>query len=227
MPYKLWDSGAKVEVPRVTEVIRRGMPKSKVIEWDLNRHIIAALEHPPTKALKRASRVAAVRRRCAMDDRAARRGTRVHAAIARYYLTGEPGTLLAADEPLFARWLEWARRGPWVDVQGGYVEQTVCALDHSFAGTLDLMTGDTVVDWKTTDDCPAEPYPDNVAQLGAYSAARLIVDEDRVITGEWMPKVTRGLLVYISPRGVRPYPVDIARAQELFGAVKRVAEARP
>lgn len=232
MTYPLRTADGVVNLRRVTEVIRSGMPKPALCEWELREAVKFTLHHfvkgPDDD--ERAKRILSMFR---STRRHAERGTEVHKIIAAALRgTWEP----ARNEHLpylraFSHWLEDSGRGRPVV----WVEQTLWDAE-GIAGTVDAVfsTG-LLVDWKTTEKLPEVPrvWPDHLAQLGAYASMTRCLSR-RTARGLYYdggpcPTVTEAAVVTLDSTGAyceaRLSKEELEDAKALWLHVKAVAEA--
>ena len=236
-PHKLTLSGggAVREVPRVTEIIRAGLPSPALRAWELRGVVDWAMDH---YGIVRARGPEAAISGFHRDSRgAAERGSAVHRWIA-VILRGEPPPALAMSQRGYTRaFTSWMV--DHVDESPGHlVEQRLCDDKISVAGTADYVRDGVLYDWKTVGERPsAEPplWPNQIAQLGAYAAMKYLVDDDglvRVLGDPHVrlaPRITRAAIVRLYPDGSY-HQIDLGTealmdAITLWYAVKKVAAA--
>lgn len=239
MTYPLRTTEGIVNLRRVTEVIRLGMPKPALHEWELREAIAFTLQcrnrdryvdRPPELVIR------GILRDWRSTRRHAERGTEVHKVIAAALRgTWEPtrnehlGYLRA-----FSAWLRTSGLGD----KAAYIEQTVWD-GETIAGTADaFFTTGFLIDWKTTEKLRQYPtneriWPDHLAQLGAYaSMTRYLVR--RTSRGPFTddgpcPTVTEAAIVTLDSTGAfceaRLSKEELEDAKALWLHVKAVAEA--
>ena len=197
MPYRLiLDDGAVVTVPRVTEVVEAGMPKPAIVAWERRGAVRWAADHPvaarhdPDAALRGFQR----------QQHAAQRGQTLHAWIAAMVAEEPMSPLPASHRGYQEAFSAWAEEHHPV-LAGALLEQTLCDYAGTVAGRADCILADGhLIDWKTTETLADRPWPDHVAQLGAYaSMVRLVDDKGRV--GEISPFVAKASVVQLVSNG--------------------------
>ena len=198
-------TGARV--PGVTTIISDGIPKPALINWAANATADAAINRwdelasmPPAARLKTLQTA-----RYEDKDRAAKRGTEVH-AFAERLIAGQ--TVQAPDEiaghvEAYARFLdEFA-------VKAVHVEFSIASYRHGYAGTGDLIADVTVagttrrllMDIKTT---RSGIFGEVALQLAAYRYADVLIEG---ATEQEMPLVDGCAAIHVRSDGYDLVPV--------------------
>lgn len=216
MTYKIKVAGRLTPAARVTEVIRQTLAAPALNQWMLEQ--VAQYAQHATNGQRMAATpkelVAAWR---GSSRGAAERGSRIHAYAAACLTGGVPATPTPSERGYALAFTNWL-----ADHQGYEpvaVEQTVTTgkTIHPVAGTFDALftDGDDLVlcDWKTCEETPpAQPYLNQVTQVGAYADMRLRLLPDGSTTGI-VPRPTRAFVVYLTPRGYVEREVDLEQAE--------------
>jgi hypothetical protein len=173
-------------------------------------------------------------------ERAANRGTQVHTYLERA-LRGQPMET-AFDDPSGQPYLDAIKA--FLDAyQPEMVAAELVCINRNLNGVGYGGTGDGIVrfptldstrkvDWKSRGiDSDHGAYPEEAAQLGAYSSADYYIAEGPTRTRLPMD-IDGGLIVSIKPDGVRLYPIDLDKARIQWEAlhawwVARRAEREP
>lgn len=194
----------------VTKLIGDGFPKPALINWAANTTASYAIDHwnqlstePVSERMRKLKSA-----RFAERDRAARRGTEVH-ALAERLIRGDEVEVpdeLAGHVESYVRFLDTWKPRPVL------VETVVASRRWRYAGTLDMVVdlpdGQRVIaDIKTT---RSGIYPETAYQLAAYAHAETYLDADG--TEQPMPElgITGALGVWVRGDGVDVHPVDIS-----------------
>ena len=227
-PYKITlPDGTTTEARRVTEVIRAGMPRLALHEWELRG--VAEFARSQGGQFGDIRQLIAAWRKA--NSGAANRGTAVHKWIAATLTGALTPALLSSQAGYKLAWTNWwadCDLAPEHQTHGDVlVEQTLCSADRTIAGTADLIWGSTLIDWKTVEKNPdAAPWPDHLAQMGAYSTMPYVVDPNGRAT-EWAPEIEEARIVRLCSDGTYHEHVltgdDLLRAQALWEAVQYVA----
>ena len=221
-------TGRTVTADRVTHVIRRGMPSPFLERWKLREAVRYALTNPPMTVGD--DDLDAVIKAWASDSlRHSRRGTNIHRLIA-HWLT-EPVVGVEVPEEFAGYWhafLTWmgGKHGKSLPSGDLRIEQTLLDTSCSVAGTADLIAGDVLVDWKTSEKhWSGPPWPDHIAQVGAYSSMKWTVDT-RTVSGP-APQIKRAMIVRLCADGTSHTTVlespDLMAARSLWRHVREVA----
>lgn len=230
MPYKLiLPTGKTRKVPRVTEILRAGMPKPAVYDWELRGVATWAAAHP--EVVEQEGPDVAISGFRA-GNTAAARGRAVHGWIAAY-LKHENLPPLFPDEmgytDAFKRWFDahFDGRRPH-DMR---VEQTLTDSDITVAGTADCIVGRQLYDWKTVgsrEDREAHIWPDHLAQLGAYASMTRPVVTGQVGRVSWPDIEVASIVRLYSDGSHRTHTItgpELDDAIRLWRAVRQVAAA--
>ena len=238
-PYKItMPTGDVRSLPRVTEVIRAGMPRPALQEWELREVVKWAQGFPDFTHSHSASEIIAAWRK---DHRKhADRGTAVHRWIAAILRGDPPPAMLASHSGYKIAFMNWMSDPDWsrhLERDRCMVEQTLASWDYGVAGTADLIVlypdGKGVLyDWKTVDGKPGDDgapmWPQQLAQLGAYASMDLLV-EDGVVIGAEVPLIHAASVVRLyvdgSYRVLTVEGVGLEGARDLWDAVRTVARA--
>lgn len=227
-PYHLQlPTGAIRDVPRVTEVIRHGMPKPQLHEWEIREALKWAAPMEATEMDDAAAtRVIASWRRD--HSRHANRGTAVHKWIAAVLAGTTQPALLSSQSGYKASFVDWMVEHLGGDMRGALVEQTLTDARATVAGTADFVFDGHLYDWKTSEHDDPRLWPDQVAQLGAYALLTRLVDAGGHVGGA-APVVRRASIVRLFADGThRTFTLagdDLTEAISLWMAVRRVARA--
>lgn len=219
-------SGAWVTAERVTQVIRRGMPSPFLERWKLREAVRFALLNPTLGASD--EDVKSVLAAWQSDSaRHSQRGTDVHRLIARWL--GDP--IVDLDVPperagYFAAFMDWIGKHRTLPTDW-LIEQTLLDGSCTVGGTADLIAGDVLIDWKTSEKHDTSPpYADHIAQVGAYSSMKHLVDDKRV--SGLMPTIRRAMIVRLCADGTSHTTTlegaDLSQAQALWRHVREVAK---
>ncbi len=208
-----YTDGAGTRVPGVTTIIGDGTPKPALINWAANATADAAVNRwDELSDMPPAQRLSALRSaRYDEKDRAANRGTQVH-ALAERLIKGE--TVQAPDEiaghvEAYARFLDEFR------VTAVHVEFSVASYRFGYAGT-----GDLIGDFMTSDGprrllCDIKTnrsgiFGETALQLAAYRFADvLIIDGEE----EEMPPVDGCAAIHVRGDGYSFIPVTAGEAE--------------
>lgn len=202
---------------RVTEVIRSGMPRPALVNWELRQCVDYATRCSETDVDLIISEWRRGRQPH-MD-----RGTHIHRYTASL-LTGSPPPALMPSQKGYAvaatAWI--VDRLPALG-EALYVEHRVTTPWGTVAGTLDAMfSSGVIVDWKTAEaKHTGAAWPDQEAQLGAYASLRFSTE------GGWhsLPEATGALVVRLFSDGTyAEAEVDLDRGVELWQTARRMAE---
>lgn len=215
-------TGARV--PGVTSILSDGVPKPALINWAANATAEAAVDQwdeladlPVAQRLKRLQGA-----RWAEKDRAANRGTEVH-ALAEQLIKGETvhaGDEIAGHVEAYARFLDEFQ------VQAVEVEFAVVSHRHGYAGTGDLIADLAIngggaqrwlLDLKTT---RSGIFGETALQLAAYRHADALLAPDG--TERPMPPVQGCAAVHIRGDGYSLIPV--AADEQVFRTFLYVAQ---
>lgn len=200
-------------VPGATTIIGGGIPKPALINWAGNATAEAAIDRwdelgdlPPSQRLKVLQKA-----RYEDRDRAADRGTEVHAA-AEQLVKGE--TVEVAEE-IHGHVEAYAQFLTDFEVAPVHVEVSIASYKHGYAGTLDLIADIThmgarrrlLMDIKTT---RSGIFGEVALQLAAYRYADVLIDD----TGEHpMPEVEGCAAIHVRGDGYDLIPVTADKAQ--------------
>ena len=221
-------TGREVTADRVTHIIRRGMPSPFLERWKLKEAVRFALTNPPLGVGD--DDLDAVIKAWASDSlRHSRRGTNIHRLIAHWLTDPVVGIEVPEEhEGYWHAFLTWlgGKHGKGLPSGDLRIEQTLLDASCSVAGTADLIAGDVLVDWKTAEkNWSGPPWPDHVAQVGAYASMRYTVD-DRTVSGR-APQITRAMIVRLCADGTSHTTVlespDLLAARSLWRHVREVA----
>lgn len=232
MTYKLTlPTGATHEVPRVTEVIRAGMPKPALHLWELRGVSDYSVRHPDLDAdLAIAGWRKSVRH-------AAKRGTAVHKWIAAILNGDRPPALLASQSGYKKAFTDWmvdnlcpATGGRWSPRGQDHVEQTLTDTQVTVAGTADFICNGRLYDWKTSEKRSDKGvWPDHIAQLGAYTSMTRLVNDGQIGLPAIVPLVHTASIVRLYADGTYDTTTfagdDLRDAINLWHAVRTVARA--
>lgn len=205
------DEGEPVD--GVTRIIGEGVPKPALVDWAARETAGYALDHWETLgAMGSADRLRAMERgRFDRQKAATVRGTTVHDLAARL-LHGEQvevdDALVGHVDACLSFLEQW-------HVDEIAVEAMVVNREWRYAGTLDLLAyvdgndlagddlGIAVVDWKTGG---SGVFAETALQLAAYAHAEAYVVEG---VEHELPKIGRGLAVWLRADGYDVLPLDI------------------
>lgn len=156
-------------------------------------------------------------------NRAASRGTDVHAIADHYAKTGEIGEITEHNGYVDAMRAFFADHQPMPVL----AECTVFA-ELGYAGSFDMVCrlpalGDTlcILDYKTSKAI----YPDTAAQLAAYANAEQYIDEHDTLHP--MPKIETGVVVRFGANGdYEVQQADLAAGWQLFKAAHAIHTAQ-
>lgn len=164
-------------VPGVTTVTDGGLPKKALIDWAGNSTAAYAVDNwdelaklPPTARLKRIQGG-----RYEDKDRAANRGTEVH-ALAEKLITGEEVKIpeeIAGHAESYVHFLDE------FDPQPILIEGTVYSIKHGYAGTLDLIADFPTIGKRLLVDLKTNRsgiFGETALQLAGYRYAEKYVD---------------------------------------------------
>lgn len=206
-------TGESVVARRVTEVIRSAMAKPALQEWELRQVATWCLASTYPAGTDPRTAIAEWR---TFSRTAANRGTKVHKWICAQ-LTGAPTTALDKTlMPYADAWCKWlAAHAPGAP---DLCETTLVERGFEVAGTADAVFGNLLVDFKASERGSEKPWPDHVAQLGAYASMPLTADLDPA------PVVDRVQIVSLhADRTYRVHEVSINRALRLWRACRTIA----
>lgn len=202
------DDGDKID--GVTTLISEGLPKPFLIPYAANVTASYAVDHwdqlaaePVSERIKKLKSA-----RFGDRDRAARRGTEVH-ALAERLIHGEeidvPDDLAGHVESYVSFLDTWKPRPVLVETQ-------VASRRWHYAGTLDAVIDlpdgrRMIMDIKTT---RSGIYPETAYQLAAYANAEIYLDQDG--NEQSFPElgITGALGVWVRSDGYDVHPVDIS-----------------
>ncbi len=227
MPYQIVDAtGALHEVPRVTEVVKAGMPRPELAEWELRNVAKWAAEHPSLVRVFGVDKAISEVRKVGREKMA--RGTAVHRYMQALFTGEAPPALLRSYDGYKRACTDFLTEyGP---VSPALVEQTLTDDGLTVAGTADLIArvgpwGAVLLDWKTVeDDSGGDLWPDQLAQLGAYASMACLVDDGKVAGPA--PFVTQAAVVRLCSTGrYRVLWATVEEAKDHWRAVRRVARA--
>lgn len=232
MPYKLTlPTGEVRTVPRVTEVVRAGMPRPALHEWELREVVKFTANYTRGRVASYEDVIAAWRR---TQARHANRGTAVHKWIAAILKGEVPPALMSSQSGYKVAFTSWMVEH---DIAGGLVEQTLTDLEVTVAGRPDFIYQGHLYDWKTVEKRKDDekPYSDQIVQLGAYASMFHLVT-DGVVTARRAramfrsaPRVDAASVVRLYADGTHETWTLEGRslhdAVDLWLAVRRVAQA--
>lgn len=159
-----------VPVPSVTTILNQGMAKPALVGWAGETTALYAVDHwQELNRLKPATRYKRIREaRFNQTRNATLRGSQLHEA-AEAIVQGKPYTIPADSRPQAEAYARF--RDDW-NVSPLATERIIANLDHSYAGTFDLlaMLGDEcwLLDLKTNS---SGLFPEVALQLAAYANA--------------------------------------------------------
>lgn len=166
-------------VPGVTTILSGGLPKPALINWAANATAEYAVDHwadlgdlSPSQRLKKLQGA-----RYEEKDRAANRGTEVH-ALAEKLVRGEE---IEVPEPLVGHVESYVQFLDEFQVQPVLIEVTIVSHQYGYAGTLDLIADfptlgkRLLVDLKTN---RSGIFGETALQLAGYRFADTYVDEN-------------------------------------------------
>ena len=214
------DSGAKV--PGVTSIIKGGLPAPALVRWASNTVAEYAVDHwAELEDLPVSERIAALKGSpWAERDRAALRGTQIHAAGEQVVA----GKAVDVPEQLRPHVEAYARFLDAWDVQPVMVERAVYSVRWRYSGTLDLVAD--LADgrrWLLDVKTGKRVYGDVALQLAAYRYAEHYADEDG--TERPMPKVDGCAVVHVRDDDADLVPVTAGPEQhKTFLYVAQVAK---
>lgn len=192
------------QIPGVTTILGKGMPKPALLPWGIKavaeyavneREQLAAL--PPTEMLKEL-KGAPYRER----DEAAKRGTEVH-HLAEKLVQGEEVSVPAELERHVAHYLEFLHA---FNPQPVLVEATVYNCEYGYAGTLDLIAEIGGERWLLDVKTSKGVYAETAYQLAAYRYATHYVDADGV--EQPMIEVDRCAVIHVTALGWAVIPMQ-------------------
>lgn len=200
-------------LPSVTTILGKGLPKPGLMYWAANTVAQYALDNPGAEydAMRRAP--------WKERDKAAVRGTVVH-SYAEKLAHGEEVEVPAEIAGYVHGVVDFLDE---YDVKPIAAEARLASATYGYAGTADLFAsidGPTwLLDWKTSKGV----HGDYFMQLAAYAQADFMVDRDGFQVP--IPKVDRIGVVHLTPTGARLIEgPDIAAAFTAFLKVKAVAD---
>ncbi len=206
--HSYFDDDGKLD--SVTKILSEGLPKPALINWAANTTASYAVDHWDELALDPISeRIRKLRAaRFGERDRAARRGTEVH-ALAERLIRGEEVEVpdeLAGHVESYVRFLDQWQPKPVL------LEAVVASRRWRYAGTLDavmdLPDGRRVIaDVKTT---RSGIYPETAYQVAAYAGAEVYLDDDGTEQSVSELGITGGLGIWVRADGCDVHPVDIS-----------------
>jgi len=208
--YYVDEDGSKFD--GVTTLLSDGVPKPALINWAANTTADYAVDHWDELSRNTISeRINKLRRaRFAERDRAAKRGTEVH-ALAERLIRGEEVDVpdeLAGHVESYVKFLD-----EWKPV-AVLVETPVANRRWRYAGTLDAVVDmpdgrRLLVDIKTA---RSGIFPETAYQLAAYAGAEVYLDAD----GNEQPMnelgISGALGIWVRADGYDLYPVDITES---------------
>ncbi len=218
-----YKDAAGTRVPGVTTILSGGLPKTALVNWAGKATAEYAVDHwetlaqlSPAKRLEKLSKA-----RYEEKDRAAKRGTEVH-ALAERLVKGEEVDVpdeLAGHVESYVQFLDAFEVDPL------HVEFSIASYAHGYAGTGDLIAwfptlGQTLLcDIKTN---KSGIFGETALQLAAYRYADVLIDED----GEQdMPAVDGCAAIHVRADGADLIPVTAEPRQfRQFLYVQQVAE---
>jgi hypothetical protein len=211
-PTHHYEDGNGTRIPGVTTIIGDGLPKPALVGWGISSVASYAVDEwdtltdlPPTEKLK-ALKGAPYRDR----DKAARRGTEVH-ALADDLVNGREVSVPAELDGHVQAYLNFL--DDW-QVEPVLTEATVYYLgeDWAYAGTLDIIYTDRdgrtiLADVKTN---RGGVYGDTAFQLAAYRYAQSFLDGGEPHP---MPKVDACAVIHVRGSGYSLVPVEAGEDQ--------------
>lgn len=215
-------------VPGVTTILSDGLPKAALINWAANATADAAVnawdelaDLPPAARLKRLQGA-----RYEDKDRAAKRGTEVHAYAERLV----KGEAVQAPEEIAGHVEAYAWFLDEFHVEAEHVEFSIASYRHGYAGTGDLIgklhTSDgpvrALMDVKTN---RSGIFGETSLQLAAYRFADVLITGTGTGQAEQpMPEVDACFAVHVRGDGYSLIPVTAGREQHrTFLYVQQVA----
>lgn len=211
-------------IPGVTTILGDGVPKPALINWAANATADAAVNRwdeladlPPAQRLK-----ALQGARYEEKDRAANRGTQVH-AYAEKLVAGEA---VQAPEELAGHVESYARFLDEFGVTPVHVEFSIASYRYGYAGTGDLIadlatttgTVRALMDVKTN---RSGIFGETALQLAAYRYADVLIIGD---TEQPMPEVDACFAIHVRGDGYSLIPVTAGPAEHrLFLYAQQVA----
>ncbi len=218
-----------VAYPSVS-VIKKAWPKF-LDDWAAGQAATYAVEHqdawlrlPPDDAIELITK-AAVRQR----DRAAKRGSDIHAIIESLALGHRPDYMLVDDSvqpyvPCVERMVRELRIRPLVS------EAVIFNHVIGYGGTFDMIA-DTVhgvglLDWKTRKK--TSRYDEEGAQVAAYAGGEYMIVESPLggAMRQELPPIDYLATVVLSPEGYQVHEVDEEGAWNLWVALKQFWDAK-
>jgi hypothetical protein len=223
-PTHWYEDADGTRIPGVTTLIGDGLPKPALVGWGIKSVAEYAVDNwddlhdlPPTDQLKRLKGAPYADR-----DKAARRGTEVH-AIAEDLAWGRPAEVPPELDGHVRSYLDFLDTWEPVPV---VTESVVYNLDVGYAGSLDMIAdvaGERwLLDVKTT---RSGVYGDTAFQLAAYRhASRMLAAEDMMPVD--MIEVDRCGVIHVTATGYALVPVkaDLDVFDE-FLSIRQVAIA--
>ncbi len=225
MTYKVRTPAGIVAAERVTQVIRSVLAAPALERWKLEQVATHASALTAEGTWRSPAHCISSWER--MSQSAANRGSRVHAWITAALCGADLPSVSMSDKPLCDAFLGWLVDHPWQTLG---TEVTVTTRDRPLvAGTMDGLFADAddviLCDWKTTKTAPDLPYLDHEAQIGAYASLPHRLGATGTI-GPRVPKVTRAVVVYLTPEGARPLDVNLWRATAAWTAILTLHQLR-
>lgn len=224
------DTETGQRVPGVTSIVGDGLPKPALINWSATATAEAAVDRwDELSAMAPSARLKTLQgARYADRDKAANRGTAVH-ALAERLVAGERVAVpdeIAGHVESYVRFLDEFKVEPVL------IERTVYSAEHGYCGTFDLIAhlddpdqpGHQplwLLDIKTN---RSGIFGEVALQLAAYRYAEVWIDEDQGVECE-MPGVDMAGAVHVRADGYDLIPVQAGPIQHRqFLYVMQVAQ---
>lgn len=206
---------SNTRVPGVTTIIDKGLPKPALINWSANTTAEAAIDQwdelaqlGPAKRLEQLKKA-----RFAEKDKAAKRGTEVH-ALAEKLINGEQVDVpdeLAGHVESYVSFLDDFQPQPVK------VEYSIASYKHGYAGTGDLIAYFPTLDQHLLVDIKTNRsgiFGDIALQLAAYRYADAIIDGNTDTRDEQpVPLVDGCAAVHVRGDGYDLIPVTATWAE--------------